>query len=59
MIIVKLLIIKCVRAVKGYSTIQKANTHKSEILKFIDVITCDLDIVLILLRPILFTYYVK
>jgi hypothetical protein len=59
MIIVKLLIIKCIRAVRGYSTIQNVTAQKSEILKFIDVTTCYLDIVLILLRLILFTNYMK
>ena len=59
MLIVKLLIIKCIRAVRGYSTIQNVTAQKVVILKLIDVRTCNLDIVLILLCLILFTNFMK
>jgi hypothetical protein len=59
MFIVKLLITKCIRDVRGYSTIQNVTAQKIAILKFIGVRTCDLDIVLNLLCLILFTNYMK
>jgi len=55
MIMVKLLIIKCIRTLRGYSTIQNVSAKRIEILEFIDVRNSDLNIVLILLWLVLFT----